>query len=373
MKQLPGSRLIGVLLLALAAVSQADTPVPVGVTTARMAVINEEVALHGSFVARRVSRLSSEIDGLVSEIHVDDGDVLSAGTEVVRLDQRFAAIARDAAVARLAEARARHAEAERRHRELAELQQSKHIAETTVASARAQIDIDAALVKQAEAELERSRELHARHLVHALFDAVVQRKLVERGEWVETSTALVELVDISVLRLEVPVPQFYFAAVDERTEVDIHLDALPDQPLRARVTRKIPIGDPASRTFRVRIDVPNPERALAPGMSARVVFSLGAAAQAPSLVLPRDAVVRKPDGSQSVWAIETADGVTTAVPREVRTGRAYREYIEIVTGDIAAGDRIVVRGNEILRPGQAVRVAEQRDAVADNSEPATVR
>lgn len=340
--------------------ARAEAPVPVGVTTARMAAIVQEVALHGSLVAQRISRLSSETDGLVAAINVDEGDVVESAAIVVRLDQRLAAIERDAATARLEEARARETESARRHLELEALRKTQHVAETSVAAAHAQAEIDHARTKQAEAELERAREMLARHNIRAPFAAVVRRKLVEQGEWVETNTALLELVDIDVLRLEVPVPQFYFSEVDERTQVSIRMDALPDRLFEAHVTRKIPISDTASRTFRVRIDIPNRERALAPGMSARVVLKLGPSDARPVLVLPRDAVVRKPDGSVSIWVIETEDGVTKAVPRAIETGRAYRDQVEIIDGNLLVGEKVVVRGNEILRAGQSVLVADDQ-------------
>jgi membrane fusion protein (multidrug efflux system) len=335
----------------------AETPVPVGVVTAQTAAIHEEVALHGTLVAQRISRLSSEIDGLVEAIGVDDGDIVAPGAALVHLDRRLASIARDAATARLDEAQARYKEAGRRHAELAELRRTRNVASTAVATALAQFEIDAALVSQAESNLAMSREVLAQHTITAPFAAVVQRKLVEQGEWVETNTTLIELVDIDVLRLEVPVPQFYFADVAEGTRLSISLDALPAQIIESTVTRKIPIGDAASRTFRIRIDVPNRARTLAPGMSARVVLRLGTTTPEPVLVLPRDAIVRKPDGTASVWVIETEDGVSKAVPHQVRTGRTYRQFVEILDNAIAPGSQVVVRGNEILRPGQTVNVA----------------
>ena len=340
--------------------AMSESPVPVGVSTARTAEIHEEVMLNGSLIARRTSRLSTEIDGLVSEILIDDGDRLQRGAVVIRLDPRLARIDRDSASARLEEARARKRESERQHREFLKLQETRHVADTSVAAAKAQIDIDAATVKRVQAELARTVELLDRHVVYAPFDAVVSRKLVERGEWVETNTAIAELVDVGVLRLEVPVPQFYYANVNIETQVSIRLDAMPDRSFEAKVTRKIPISDAASRTFRIWIEIPNDEHLLAPGMSARVNLHIAAGDRAPALLLPRDAVVRKPDGTANVWVIVVEDGITKAVPRLIETGRSYRDHIEIVQGDVRPGQQVVIRGNEILRPGQSVLVAEER-------------
>jgi membrane fusion protein, multidrug efflux system len=352
-----GVLLVGAICFAPSGL-MAETPVPVGVSIAWTGEIREDVKLNGSLIAHKRSRLSTEVDGFVSEMLVDDGDRVERGAVVLRLDQRLARIDRDAAYARLEEARARHIESDRRYRELFELQETRHVADTTVSAAKAQIEIDAAMVKQAEAQLERARELLRRHVVQAPFGAVVSRKLVEQGEWVETNTAVAELVDVSLLRLEVPVPQFYYASVQIDTEVTIRLDAMPDRTFAARVTRKIPIGDAASRTFRVWIDIPNEEKRLAPGMSARVSLHIAARGEAPALLLPRDAVVRKPDGTANVWVIVVEDGVTKAVPRRIETGRSYRDHVEIVHGDVSPGQQVVIRGNEILQPGQSVLVAE---------------
>ncbi|MCZ6666537.1 MAG: efflux RND transporter periplasmic adaptor subunit, partial [Gammaproteobacteria bacterium] len=169
----------------------AEAPVPVGVSTVKTAEIREEVTLNGSLIAHRTARLSTEIDGLVTEIRVDDGDRIERGAVVLRLDRALARIDVNVANARLEEARARKLESERRYRELLELQETRNVADTAVSAAKAQIDIAAATVKQAAAQLERVGELLRRHVVHAPFDAVVSRKLVEQGEWVETNTALV--------------------------------------------------------------------------------------------------------------------------------------------------------------------------------------
>ena len=109
----------------------------------------------------------------------------------------------------------------------------------------------------------------------------------------------------------------------------------------------------------MRIDLANDTGRLAPGMSARVLLHLDSD-DTPALIVPQDAIVQQPDGSTAVWTIATEDGIVKAQPRIVTTGRVYRDTIEVVRGDLAAGDRVVVRGNEILRPGQAVSVAEER-------------
>ena len=182
--------------------------------------------------------------------------------------------------------------------------------------------------------------------------------MIEKGEWVSIDTPLLELAEINLLRVNVPVPQFYFNDLQLGTPVRLTFDAYPGRDFLAEVTMKVPMSNVSTRTFPVKIDLDNSERLLAPGMSARVIFQLNDASEL-SLLLPQDAVVRKPDGSESIWVIQPGRDSLTARQVQVRTGRSYRENIEITAGEVQAGDRVVVRGNEILRPGQRVEIKEE--------------
>jgi RND family efflux transporter MFP subunit len=334
----------------------ADGAALVTVAVATIAPIYEEVPLTGSIIARRESMLSPEVDGLVDEVLVDAGHEIAAGEVLLRLDGVIARIELDRADAAEAEARARLAEAIRRREEAARLIGEKHIPTTTYEERLAEVAVNEAAVRRLEAERARYAELLERHVVTAPFDGVIAEKLVEVGQWVETGTALLRLVEVDVLRIEAPVPQQYFDRVERGTRATVRLDADPGHPFEAEVDVKIAVSDPAARTFPIRIEIANRDRLMSPGMSARITLQLVEPGRDRALLVPRDAIVRKPDGTQTVWKIELADGVATAVPVEVETGRGFRDAIEIVAGAIDAGSRVVLRGNEILEPGRPVRI-----------------
>ncbi|MGR9089732.1 MAG: efflux RND transporter periplasmic adaptor subunit [Gammaproteobacteria bacterium] len=356
-------RLIVVLGLATASVivspAFGENAMPVSVVRIVRVPITEELRLTGTLQARRVSRLSSEADGIVGELFVDDGDRVSTGQLIVKLNNELATIEKSATAAAVAEAAARLADAERRYRELLALSKKQHVPATHVGSAKAEIDINRAALAQSRARDQHAQAMLNRHTVRAPFDGLIRAKLIEIGQWVETSTALVELVETNFLRLEAPVPQFYFSRVRAGTRVELRFDASPEDIFEASITTTIPVSDTGARTFPVRIDLPNEAGRLAPGMSARVVLHIEGDDDAAALIVPQDAIVRKPDGSTAVWTVVTEDGVVKAHPRVVTTGRVYRNNVEVVRGGLAAGDRVVVRGNEILRPGQAVSIAEE--------------
>ena len=351
-------RLFPLLLAASLVHGQEEKAIPVKIVKTIIAPVHEELPLTGSVTTRRLSRISPEVAGLVATLHVDEGDEVKQGDTLLELDKVLAGIDSAAARARVKEAQARLKEAVRQKDEAAELVAKKHIPATRHEATLAIVEMDTAVLERLKKELNRWEEIVSRHVIKAPFDGVITQKMIEKGEWVSIDTPLLELAEINLLRVNVPVPQFYFNDLQLGTPVRLTFDAYPGRDFLAEVTMKVPMSNVSTRTFPVKIDLDNSERLLAPGMSARVIFQLNDASEL-SLLLPQDAVVRKPDGSESIWVIQPGRDSLTARQVQVRTGRSYRENIEITAGEVQAGDRVVVRGNEILRPGQRVEIKEE--------------
>ena len=202
--------------------------------------------------------------------------------------------------------------------------------------------------------MSQQEEILSRHIVYAPFDGVITSKEVEVGQWVETSTPLVNLEEISVLRITVPVPQTYFGRITQGTPTTIKFDAYPERSFEASVTMKIPAGNASTRTFPIRIEIQNETGLIAPGMSARVRIKLEHENEA--MLLPRDAIVRKPNGSEMLWLFDDTGDQKLARSIPVKSGRAYRNNVEVFATDLKVGDKVIVRGNEILRANQSVYV-----------------
>ena len=262
-----GSTLTSLLLVSYAFAQPAA--VPVSVAWVRSAPVQDEIPLSGTVVARRFVRVSPRVEGYVEQIVVDAGDEVTAGAVIVELDKKLAGIEVATVISDLKEARIRYDEVVRQRDEAVQLVSKNHIADTEVAAAEANVAIYAAGVERLSSQLRREQEILARHTITAPFAGVVAAKLVEVGQWVETSTALIELSEVAHLRVEVPVPQIYFAVVKAGTPVVMKFDALPGYTLDAAVSTRIPVGSEVARTFPVHIDIDNRERRLAPGCRCR--------------------------------------------------------------------------------------------------------
>jgi RND family efflux transporter MFP subunit len=336
------------------ALAWAQDAAPVAVAKPRPAQVTDELRLTGTLTAERSARLSPRVDGLVSRVRVDAGDRVKAGAALVELDSAVASLALERAKAGTAEARARSDEATRLAIEARRLVAEKHLPQTELARREADAELAAAALAASEASEREQVELLRRHTVPAPFSGVVARRLTEAGEWVARGTPVIELVATDRVRLDVQAPQERFAAIRDDAVVQVFADSLGGESLPGRVVARVPVSDPSARTFLVRVLVDGAAGRLLPGTSATAVIGLPGSQQA--LVIPRDALLRYPDGSHSVFVVREAAGGSTAVERPVRLGRGGAQ-VEILEG-IEAGDRVVVRGNERLRNGQPVRVTD---------------
>lgn len=338
--------------LWLAMPASAQQPAPVVVVVPRTAQVTEELRLTGTLTAERSARLSPRVDGLVERIRVDAGDRVKRGAALLELDAAVARLALERARAGAVEAQARHDEALRLADEARRLVAERHLPRTELARREADAKLSAAALSAAKAAEREEAELVRRHVLPAPFDGVVARRMTDVGEWVTRGTPVMELVATDRIRLDVQAPQERFAAIRDEAEVEVLADTRGGEPLAGRIVARVPVSDPTARTFLVRILVEDAGSRLLPGMSATAVIPLPGAQAA--LLVPRDALLRYPDGTHSVFVIREADGRATAEERRVKLGRGGAQ-VEILEG-IAPGEQVVVRGNESLRNGQAVRI-----------------
>lgn len=349
---------LGVVLLVLGSLgtslvmAQQNLPT-VLVSRAERTALIEEVPLTGTVVSPRIAALSSEVSGIVAEIGVEVGDYVAAGARILRLNSEIEALSLEAARASTEQARHELDDARRRladARELGEIQSA-----AVMESIAAEVQIDVANLRRAEAEEKRQAARLARHRLTAPFAGLISRKLVEQGEWIQPGQAVVELVAMDDLHIDFQAPQSVFAKFGDSSRLRVRLDALPGQAFDARIDRIVPVSDPVSRTFLLRASLNDPAARLAPGMSASGVLRLDSGAL--GVVVPRDAIIRYPDGRVTVWVAQTDGDQARVSEQRVRTGLSFGGRIAITRG-LDAGVLVVVRGNESLYEGQAVMVRE---------------
>lgn len=350
---LPGA-LLGLLLAGPA--PGADEAAAVSVATLEHTPPQAQLVLPGTVLARRSALLSVEVAGVVSELAVDDGDTVRAGDLLLRLRDRPQVLALQAARADVSRAQAAVELATVQERRQTQLVAQKMTPQDSFDQARAQRRQAQADAAAANARVALLEDELARHALKAPFDGVVSRKRTELGAWVRPGDGVLELVETAALRVEFALPQIQYAMVRPGTPALLRFDAVPGEPIVASVSRLIPVGHEAARSFRVRIELPNPEHVYAPGMSVDVMLATADDNIASVATVPVDALVRSADGGTVVWTVQGEGDSLRATPVPVQPGRAVGERVELRGSELPAGTRVVVHGNERLRPGQALRI-----------------
>ncbi len=353
---------------------------PVEVVPAVEIVAAERVELLGTASPVRESLVASEVDGLLSELRVHEGDAVRRGQVLVRL--RTAALEQqlNAAHAARAETDARLARASTDFDRLASLLERAAISRREYDQAVSDRDAFVQGVARLDAEVARLEDALERAAVRAPFSGRVSAVHVEIGEWVAQGDEIISLVDLSEVEVAVQIAERYISAIQVGFPVDVRLDALPGRDYAGIVKAIVPQAMPEARTFPVLIRVQNPDLAIKGGMAARVSAQLGS--PEPAVLVSKDAIVRRGDQVlvfrvMAMGPPPEPSGVGTRGVIEqvsVDIGPARGQW-QVVYGAVAEGDLVIVRGNERVFPGQPVQVSAVRDLavpMADPSKPIAI-
>ena len=289
--------------------------------------MTEEVV--GTIRAKLHATLEARLSGRIEAMPVVLGNSVKKGQLVARLDAGEIA-------ARLEQAEASLEQAERDWKRTAALfeQQSVTRAEYDSAQARQRV------AKGAAAE---ARAMMAYVEILAPFDGLVTKKWADVGDLAAPGKPLVDIEEPSMLQMEADLPEAIASHIKQHSRLNIHVDAI-NRELTGVVSEIAPAADPVSRTFRVKLDLPQTD-GLMPGQFGRLAVPIG---ESKSLRVPATAVV--PRGQlEIVFSVENGH----ARLRLVKTGKRVDGEIEILAG-LHAGESVVVGGAEQLTDGQAV-------------------
>jgi len=197
-------------------------------------------------------------------------------------------------------------------------------------------------------ELRKTREIARTIRIVSPADALILARDVSLGQRFEKGAELFRLADLSHVWI---LADLFEREGQEVKPGQVAEVSLPYQArsFRATVSDVPPTFDPATRTLKVRLEMPNPGMALRPEMFVDVKFTV---AYAPTLTVPADAVLDS--GLRQTVYVETEPGVFE--PRRVEVGRSFGDSLEIVKG-LMPGEKIVVSGNFLIDSESRMKAA----------------
>jgi len=286
---------------------------------------------------------------------VGEGDWVTKGTvlALVRLDDYEHKLAE--AKAQLSRAQASQEQAKLAYDRTSILYSSQSATKPDYDNAKAQNDITAASVRDAEAAVAQAQTALNDCSLRAPFDAWVLKRNVEIGSLVGANTVGFSLADTRSVKAVFGVPDTAISRVKLGDRQTITTDAVPGE-FAGRVTAISPAADPKSRVYSVEVTIPNPRNQLRAGMIASLVLGQTEPARE-ALAVPLDAVVRDPDqpNAFAVLVAEGAGDTPTARLRTVELGDPYGNMITVLKG-VARGERVVTTGATYVKSGEKVHI-----------------
>ena len=319
----------------------------------------------GELKAYQRVRMHAKVTGFVEAIHVDRGSFVEKGQVLAEMSapeleaRRAEAQARVAAVtAQRIESQARLAAAEGTYSRLREAAKTPgavakndvFLAEKAVDAERARFDSLGKTVASHEASVRAIEEIEKYLRLTAPFAGVITERQAHVGALVgfegNPGTSLLTLEQVSRLRLVAAVPEAYRQSIARGQRVQFSVAAFPARFFTAVVARPAYAVDSATRTMPVEMDFANSANELTPGMYAEVSWPIRRGRE--TLFVPPTAIVAT---TERIFVIRVANGKAEWV--DVSRGMSEGNLAEVF-GDLAAGDQIVLRATDEIRPGTRV-------------------
>jgi RND family efflux transporter MFP subunit len=339
----------------------------VDVARVKLQKLKIKVSLPGELLPYEVVAVFSKVTGFVSWIGVDRGSRVKSGQLIARLEAPELASQRAEAQAKVQSAEAQRIEAEaklasdestyERLKAAAatpgvvssnELQ----VAQKTVEAGRARARAAEDGAEAAKAVLRSILEVEGYLVVKAPFDGVVTERNVHPGALVGpvggpgVTVPMVRIEQVRRLRLVLPVPETFTAAIPAGTRVSFTVPAFPGETFTATVARIAHSVDVKTRTMPVELDVANSSGKLAPGMFPEALWPVER--PEPTLFVPTSAVART---TERTFVVRVREGKVEWV--DVKLGATWGILTEVF-GDLGEGDEVATRGTDELRPGTRV-------------------
>jgi RND family efflux transporter MFP subunit len=340
------SRFLLVFLLLISSSANAGGGMPPAIVQVEDAIsieIAPYIWVTGTVIGRFDSKISAEVEGVLDSV-LEVGDQVNENEVVAEIDSTRYQLALDEISAEVKPIETMvefyRKEAER----LEKLAKQNNAARNQLDQTQANHDESLAKIKIVKAKLAMARDELNKTTVRAPFSGVITERYKTPGERVEAGEQIIRLINTDKIEVQARIPQESFQYIKVGDSLTIKG---PSGEIKGAVRAAIPVGDDVSRLYEIRVEFNNDR------------WSAGTAVQVASptnkkqnvIAVPRDALVIRQSGVV-VYRINN-ENQAELIP--VKTGVANTTHIQVI-GDINENDKIVVRGNERLRPGQAVQL-----------------
>jgi membrane fusion protein (multidrug efflux system) len=318
--------------------------------TVSEAALSSSAKLPGQLIPFNEVNLFPKVNGFVKEILVDRGSIVKQGQLLAVLEAPEMESQLQAANSRYLQAEENATASKEKYARLKEAaKEPGSVSPLDLDDASSKMKADQAMAQSEHSNVESVRTMQGYLRIYAPFDGMIIERNVSPGALVAPGKAIDQpmfiLQDIHKMRLTVDIPEDYVDKVDLKQPVTFTFNAMPGTPYTAKISRSAnALG--SMRSEAIEIDVQNKGGQLKPGMYAEVQIPMVSGAK--SLQVPNNAIIRS---TEKEYVIAVTDGKANLI--NIKEGLASNDSTEVF-GDLKAGDKIVLHGNDEIKQGDSI-------------------
>ncbi len=326
------------------AISKLDTikHVPLITTfTAKTEVFNHTLEIQGNVTTKNLLVITPEYNGILTKVYVKEGQKVSKGQLLAKIDdgglsQQLAQLKIQTDLAKTT------------------FERQKKLWDQNIGSEIQYLQAKSTYESQVEAINQLKQQLDKTE-VRAPFDGTIDDVMTEQGNVVAAGQSqLMRLVSLKDMYIETDIPERYIANVTNGKSVTVEIPVL-GMTIDTKVRQTSNFINPANRTFKVEIAIPNKDQSIKPNLTARL--KINDYTNENALLIPQSIISENANGEQYVYVISNKNNKNIGIANRViiKTGKTQGDVIEVLEG-IEDGTEIVQEGARSVKDGQSVEV-----------------
>lgn len=329
-------------------ISELDTnkKVPlITVLTAEKGAFDHYLELQGSVQTKQNVLIYPEMPGQLVRIYVKEGQYVKKGQILAKID--------DGGLSnQLAQVQAQAALAETTYKRQKRLWEQKIGSEIQFLQTKTNYEAQTNAVSQLKRQL-------AKSTITAPFSGVIDDVMKEQGTVVAPGmgSEVFRIVNLKDMYIETDVPESYITAVKRGKKVEVEFPILGEK-MTSQIRQAGNFINPANRTFKVEVGVPNKEGKIKPNLTAKL--KINDYSNENAILIPQSIISENASGEQYIFIVENVNGdVGEAKQTIIKTGKTQGDVIEVLSG-VENGTKIIVEGARSVKNGQEVKILDDK-------------
>lgn len=309
--------------------------------TAKKEVFNHFLEIQGNVTTKNLMVITPEYNGILTNVYVKEGQKVTKGQLLAKIDdgglgQQVAQLQIQSELAKTT------------------FERQKRLWDQNIGSEIQYLQAKSTYESQARA-VDQLQQQIAKTRVVAPFSGTIDDVITEQGSVVAAGQSqLMRIVNLDNMYIETDVPESYITDITKGKRVEVNFPIL-GKTIDATVRQAGDFINPANRTFKVEVAIPNKEKNIKPNLTARL--KINDYTNENALLIPQSIISENADGEQYVYVVNEKNSKSLGVAQKIiiKTGRTQGDIIEVLEG-IKDGAEIVKEGARSVEDGQTVEV-----------------